>query len=79
MFLDFCVLGGMPDVVKSYIETVTEEMYIKKANACLALITILILVLHAAYQMFSYVAFVYNPVLSAAFGFSLMAAMLLHV
>ncbi len=54
-------------------------MFVKKANAYLALISILMLVLHAAYQLFSYIAFFYNPMLSAAFGFTLLAAVLLHV
>ena len=39
-------------------------MTVKKWNARLSLLTILLLLIHEGYQLFAYITFYYNPVLS---------------
>ena len=54
-------------------------MKIKKANAVVALVLIALLILHLAYEVWSYLRFYYNPVLTAWIGYGFVAATGLHV
>ena len=53
-------------------------MKLKKCNAILSLILTGLFLVHAFYQTISYVAFYYNPVLSKALAYSLLACMCAH-
>ena len=53
-------------------------MAIKKWNARLSLLTLLLLLIHAAYQLYAYITFYYNPTLSKAFGYAVAGCFVLH-
>lgn len=53
-------------------------MTIKKWNARLALLTILLLLIHEGYQLFAYLTFYYNPTLSKATGYAAAGCFVLH-
>ena len=50
----------------------------KKANACISLVTVFLLIVHVLYQAFAFLFFFHNPVISAVFGYSLAACMVAH-
>ena len=50
----------------------------KKANACLTLILIALLFVHAVYELLAYILFYYNPVLSRLTGWLAAGAFLVH-
>ena len=50
----------------------------KKINAVLGLLTIVLLIVHAAYNVFCYLTMYYNPVLKQAVSLPLMIAVCLH-
>ena len=53
-------------------------MKIKKINAVLSLITVLLLVAHIGYNAFCFLTMYYNPVLKQVFSVPFMTAVLLH-
>lgn len=53
-------------------------MAIKKWNARLSLLTLLLLVLHEGYQLYAYLTFYYNPTLSKVSGFAAAGCFVLH-
>ena len=53
-------------------------MRIKKLNAWLALITATLLLIHEAYQLFAFILFYYNPVMTKILGYSLAFVFVLH-
>ena len=53
-------------------------MTVKKWNARLSLLTILLLLIHEGYQLFAYITFYYNPVLSKVSGYALAGCFVLH-
>ncbi len=53
-------------------------MKLKKLNAALGLLTILCLLLHMGYSVYTYVTFYYNPTLSKAFQLPVIIAACLH-
>lgn len=53
-------------------------MTLKKANAAFGLLTILFLLVHAGYQMFAFVAFMYNPVVTRVLGWACAGAVMVH-
>lgn len=54
-------------------------MNIKKWNARLSLLTVVLFLIHEGYQLYAYTAMYYNPVLSKVTGYALTGAMALHV
>jgi len=53
-------------------------MKVKKINAVLALISVLLLFTHSIYEVFSFLAFYYNPMVTSAIAFTLASCMMLH-
>ena len=53
-------------------------MTIKKWNARLSLLTILLLLIHEGYQLFAYITFYYNPTLSKVTGYAVAVCFVLH-
>lgn len=53
-------------------------MNIKKWNARLSLFTMALLLIHELYQLYAYISFYYNPVLSKAFGYAVVSGFVLH-
>ena len=53
-------------------------MRIKKLNAWLALLTVALLLLHETYQLFAFILFYYNPVMTKILGYSLASVFILH-
>ncbi|MCR5109239.1 MAG: hypothetical protein K6B28_13880 [Lachnospiraceae bacterium] len=53
-------------------------MILKKLNAVLGLLSILFLLMHAGYSIFSYFTFYYNPFLQKLFSIPVMIAVCLH-
>lgn len=53
-------------------------MRIKKLNAWLALITVALLLIHETYQLFAFILFYYNPVMTKVLGYALALAFVLH-
>ncbi len=53
-------------------------MAIKKWNARLSLLTLLLLLIHEGYQLYAYITFYYNPVLSKVTGFATAGCFALH-
>lgn len=53
-------------------------MTMKKWNARLSLLTMLLLLIHETYQLYAYMTMYYNPVLSKVTGYALVAALALH-
>ena len=53
-------------------------MKLKKANAVLALLAILIMLMHVGYSVFAYLTMYYNPFLSKLFAWSFMVIACLH-
>ena len=53
-------------------------MAVKKWNARLSLLTLLLLVMHEGYQLYAYVTFYYNPTLSKVSGFATAGCFVLH-
>lgn len=53
-------------------------MTIKKWNARLSLLTLLLLLIHEGYQLYAYMTMYYNPVLSKVTGYALAGALILH-
>ena len=51
---------------------------LKKTNAVLGLLTIVLLIAHAGYNVFCYMAMYYNPVLKQVFSLPLIIALCLH-
>lgn len=51
---------------------------IKKWNAGLSLLTILLLLLHEGYQLYAYTTFYYNPTLSKVSGYAVAGCFVLH-
>ena len=56
----------------------TDYMKLKKFNAILSLVTFLGLIAHLTHQIVTYVFFLYQPVLSKIFGFTLVGLFVLH-
>ena len=54
-------------------------MNIKKWNARLSLLTVVLFLIHEGYQLYAYTAMYYNPVLSKVTGYALAGALALHV
>ena len=54
-------------------------MNIKKSNARLSLLTVVLFLIHEGYQLYAYTAMYYNPVLSKVTGYALAGALALHV
>ena len=54
-------------------------MRIKKINAALGLFAICLLIAHVAYELWSYIKFYYNPVMTKVFGFATAGVCVLHV
>lgn len=53
-------------------------MTIKKWNARLSLLTILLLLIHEGYQLIAYITFYYNPTLSKVSGYAVVGCFVLH-
>ena len=53
-------------------------MRIKKWNARLSLLTLALLLIHEVYQLYTYIAFYYNPTLTAVTGFAAAGCFVLH-
>ena len=53
-------------------------MAIKKWNARLSLLTLLLLLIHEGYQLYAYITFYYNPTLSKVTGFATAGCFALH-
>ena len=53
-------------------------MAIKKWNARLSFLTLLLLLIHEGYQLYAYITFYYNPVLSKVTGFATAGCFALH-
>ena len=53
-------------------------MKLKKINATLSLLAIIVLMLHIGYSVFAYITFYYNPVLTKAFAIPFMVMTCLH-
>lgn len=53
-------------------------MRLKKINAGLGLLTILLILLHTGYSIFAYLTFYYNPFLKMLFAVPLLVAVCLH-
>lgn len=51
---------------------------LKKANAALGLLSILLILLHVGYSVFCYLTFYYNPVLKLVFAYPFMVCACLH-
>ena len=54
-------------------------MKLKKTNATLGLLTIVMLIIHAGYQMAAYVRFEHNEKVTMALGAAILVLMLLHI
>ena len=54
-------------------------MKLKKANAFFGLLTILLLLVHAGYEMYAYVNFVYNPGVTKLLSYLLLGALIIHI
>ena len=54
-------------------------MKLKKANALFGLLTILLLLVHAGYQMIAYVKFLYNPFVTKLLSYLVLGALLIHM
>jgi succinate dehydrogenase hydrophobic anchor subunit len=53
-------------------------MRLKKANATLGLLAILILLAHAGYQVVAYILFIYNPFVTKVLAWAAVAVVSLH-
>lgn len=53
-------------------------MTVKKWNARLSLLTLLLLLIHEGYHLYAYITMYYNPVLSKVTGYALAASLALH-
>lgn len=53
-------------------------MKLKKANALLGLITIIVLLAHAGYQIAAYILFIYNPLVTKTLAWIAVAAVSVH-
>ena len=53
-------------------------MRLKKINAVLGLLSILLILLHIGYSVFCYLTFYYNPVLKLVFAYPFMVCVCLH-
>ena len=53
-------------------------MTLKKTNAALGLLSILFMILHMGYSIFSYLTFYYNPLLKMVFAIPFMVLVCLH-
>ena len=53
-------------------------MNIIKWNARLSIFTTALLLVHELYQLYAYISFYYNPVLSKAFGYAVASGFVLH-
>ena len=53
-------------------------MKIKKTNAILGLLAILILLAHAGYQVIAYILFIYNPLVTKLLGWATVAVVSMH-
>lgn len=53
-------------------------MNIKKWNARLSLLTLVLLLIHEGYQLYAYLTFYYNPIMSAISGYSAAGCFVLH-
>ncbi len=54
-------------------------MKLKKANAFFGLLTILLLLVHAGYEMVAYVKFLYNPFVTKLLSYLVLVALLIHM
>lgn len=54
-------------------------MKLKKANAIFGLLTIAMLLVHAGYQMYAFIMFVYNPGVTKVLGALILIALILHM
>lgn len=57
---------------------ITSGMRLKKANATLGLLAILILLAHAGYQVVAYFLFIYNPFVTKVLAWAAVAVVSLH-
>ena len=64
MICDYSVRGG--------------SMTLKKINTGFSLLAILLLVVHAIYELIAYIVFIYNPGLTLIFALSATVAMVIH-
>lgn len=53
-------------------------MKLKKRNANLSLLTLLLLLIHEGYQLCAYITFYYNPILTRASGYAVAGCFILH-
>ena len=53
-------------------------MKLKKWNARLSILTMALLLIHELYQLYAYISFYYNPVLSKTFGYAVAGGLVLH-
>ena len=54
-------------------------MNIKKWNARLSLLTVVLFLIHEGYHLYAYTTMYYNPILSKVTGYALAGALGLHV
>ena len=54
-------------------------MRLKKANAVAGLFAILLLVVHAGYQVAAYILFIYNPLVTKLFAWILFGVVAVHI
>ena len=54
-------------------------MNVKKWNARLSLVTVVLFLIHEGYQLYAYTAMYYNPLLSKVTGYALAGVLALHV
>lgn len=53
-------------------------MKIKKLNANLSLLTLLLLLIHEGYQLYAYITFYYNPILTMVLGYAVAGCFIMH-
>ena len=54
-------------------------MKLKKANAIFGLLTIVLLLVHAGYEMYAYIKFIYAPFVTAFLSYLVLGALLVHM
>ena len=54
-------------------------MKLKKCNAVLGLLTIILLLVHAGFEMYAFIRFIYSPVVTKVLGSCILVALLCHV
>ena len=54
-------------------------MKLKKSNAVLGLLTIVLLLIHSGFEMYAYIQFIYSPVVTKVLGLLILGALICHI